>query len=174
MTVQDLSDRIRTIPDFPKPGIQFKDITPLLADARALTTTIRLLSEPWSSASVDMVVGMESRGFLLGPALATSLNAGFAPVRKPGKLPYQTLSATYDLEYGTDRLEIHTDAIRHGMNVLIHDDVVATGGTALAARELVERLGGRIVGFSFLIELSFLKGTERLLPFGRVEHLIRV
>jgi adenine phosphoribosyltransferase len=174
MTIQDLSDRIRTIPDFPKPGIQFKDITPLLADADALSTTIRLLSAPWSAASVDMVVGMESRGFLLGPALATSLKAGFAPVRKPGKLPYQTISASYELEYGTDRLEIHTDAIRPGMNVLIHDDVVATGGTALAARELVERLGGHIVGFSFLIDLSFLNGTARLTPFGPVEHLIRV
>jgi adenine phosphoribosyltransferase len=174
MTIQDISDRIRTIPDFPKPGIQFKDITPLLADADALSATIRLLSDPWTSVPVDMVVGIESRGFLLGPALAASLNAGFVPVRKPGKLPFRTLSATYELEYGTDRLEIHADAIRPGMQVLIHDDVVATGGTALAACELVERLGGRIVGFSFLIELSFLKGTERLVPFGRVEHLITV
>lgn len=174
MTIQDISSRIRNIPDFPKPGILFKDITPLLGDAQALQATITHLHAPWKGERVDMVVGMESRGFLLGPALATALGAGFTPVRKPGKLPYKTLSATYELEYGTDRVEIHEDAIRPGMNVLIHDDVIATGGTANAARELVERLGGRIIGFSFIIELTFLNGSDRLGSAGRVESLIKV
>lgn len=174
MTIHDIQALIRNIPDFPKPGILFKDITPLLADANALEATIRHLQAPWVDEPVDVVVGMESRGFLLGPALAMTLNAGFAPVRKPGKLPYKTLSASYDLEYGMDRVEIHEDAIRPGMNVLIHDDVIATGGTANAARELVQRLGGRIVGFSFIIELTFLNGSERLSSAGRVESLIKV
>lgn len=174
MTIQDISSRIRNVPDFPKPGILFKDITPLLADPQALAATVRHLHEPWTAGKVDMVVGMESRGFLLGPALATALGAGFAPVRKPGKLPFKTLSASYELEYGTDRVEIHEDAIRPGMNVLIHDDVIATGGTANAARELVERLGGRIIGYSFIIELTFLNGAERLASSGRVESLIKV
>jgi len=174
MTISDIQALIRNVPDFPKPGILFKDITPLLGDAEALAATIRHLKAPWEQERVDMVVGMESRGFLLGPALATTLNAGFAPVRKPGKLPYRTLSASYELEYGTDRVEIHEDAIRPGMNVLIHDDVIATGGTANAARELVERLGGRIIGYSFIIELTFLNGAERLTSSGRVESLIKV
>lgn len=174
MTIHDISALIRNVPDFPKPGILFKDITPILAHPDALASTIRLLAAPYKGMRIDAVVGMESRGFLMGPAMATELGAGFVPVRKPGKLPYQTVSATYELEYGTDRVEIHEDAIRPDSTVLIHDDVIATGGTAYAATELVRKLGGRIIGYSFIIELTFLNGVHRLVPFAPVESLIKV
>ncbi len=174
MTINDISAKIRNIPDFPKPGILFKDITPLLADAEALATTTSLMASPFAGMKVDFVVGMESRGFLLGPAIAMKLGAGFIPVRKPGKLPSKTISASYELEYGTDSLEMHEDALFKGANVVIHDDVVATGGTAVAATELVHRLGGNIVGYSFIIELTFLDGASRLNAFAPIHSLIKV
>jgi adenine phosphoribosyltransferase len=174
MTITDIAAKIRNIPDFPKPGILFKDITPLLADADALAATTAHLSQPFVGKKVDAVVGMESRGFLLGPAIAMKLSSGFVPVRKPGKLPFKTISATYELEYGTDSIEIHEDAIFKGAQVVIHDDVVATGGTALAATELVQRLGGVIIGYSFIIELGFLDGASKLTSIAPVHSLIKI
>ena len=159
----DLRRYIRDVPDFPKPGILFKDITPLLADGPALRWTVDQLSERYRGA-IDMVLGIESRGFIVGAALAYALGVGIAIVRKPGKLPAQTFAAQYELEYGTDMLEIHRDAFGEKARVLIVDDLLATGGTASAAIELVERLGGEIVECAFIIELAFLKGRERLAP----------
>ncbi|MGB7394509.1 MAG: adenine phosphoribosyltransferase [Pricia sp.] len=153
---------IRDIPDFPSKGVVYKDITPLLNDAMAMKQATEALVQLLDNQEVDTVVGMESRGFLFGPLLAARLNAGFVPVRKPGKLPAEKISLSYDLEYGTDTLEIHKDAIRKGDRILIHDDVLATGGTAKATCVLVERLGGNIVQCNFLIELGFLKGREKL------------
>jgi adenine phosphoribosyltransferase len=158
----DLRRYVRDIPDFPKPGILFRDITPVLADAAALRAAVDQLAEPARPLGVDVVIGAEARGFLLGPALAMALDAGFVLARKPGKLPHDTVSAEYELEYGTDRLEVHTDAVRAGARVLVHDDLLATGGTARALCELVEQLGGVVVGCHFLIELSFLGGRDRL------------
>ncbi|MEX0723961.1 MAG: adenine phosphoribosyltransferase [Gracilimonas sp.] len=167
-----ISETIRTIPDFPKKGIQFKDITTLLQDKRALELTSYMLAQPFRNKAVDVVVGLESRGFLFGTNLAQDLNAGFVPVRKPGKLPAKTLSETYALEYGQDSVEIHEDAIFKGSKVLIHDDLIATGGTASAATKLVELLGGEIVGYSFIIELSFLSGRDQLAKNVPVESII--
>jgi adenine phosphoribosyltransferase len=167
-----ISETIRTIPDFPKEGIQFKDITTLLQDKRALELTSYMLVQSFRNKTVDIVVGLESRGFLFGTNLAQDLNAGFVPVRKPGKLPAKTLSETYALEYGEDSVEIHEDAIFKGAKVLIHDDLIATGGTASAATKLVERLGGKIVGYSFIIELSFLKGRDQLTKNVPIESII--
>ena len=161
----DFKSYIRDVPDFPKPGILFKDITPLLQEPVALKMAADALVEGLADKGIDKVVGMESRGFLFGPMLAERLGAGFVPIRKPGKLPYKTLNESYDLEYGTDTLEIHVDGIEKGDKVLIHDDVLATGGTALAATKLVENLGGVVVQCNFLIELSFLNGREKLTPF---------
>ena len=161
----DFKSYIRDVPDFPKPGILFKDITPLLQEPFALKMAADALVEGLADKGIDKVVGMESRGFLFGPMLAERLGAGFVPIRKPGKLPYKTLNESYDLEYGTDTLEIHVDGIEKGDKVLIHDDVLATGGTALAATKLVENLGGVVVQCNFLIELSFLNGREKLTPF---------
>jgi adenine phosphoribosyltransferase len=155
---------IREIPDFPRPGIGFKDITPLLADRRALASAVRALADLARALRVDCVVAAEARGFLLGPALALELDAGFVLARKPGKLPYETISAEYLLEYGAGELELHTDAVQAGTRVLVHDDLLATGGTALALCELVEQLGAEVVGCGFLIELAFLSGRERLAP----------
>jgi adenine phosphoribosyltransferase len=155
---------IREIPDFPKPGIAFKDITPLLADPDALADAVRMLADYARPLRVDCVVAAEARGFLLGPALAVELGAGFVLARKPGKLPYETVSAEYLLEYGAGQLELHTDAVHSGKRVLVHDDLLATGGTAEALCELVEQLGGEIVGCGFLIELAFLNGRTRLAP----------
>ena len=166
-----LESVIRTIPDFPKPGIQFKDITTLLNDKKALKLTTLALSNPFQEIDCDIVVGLESRGFLFGTNLAEALNASFVPVRKPGKLPAETISESYELEYGVDSLEIHKDAIKKGDKVLIHDDLIATGGTALAASKLVERLGGEIIGYSFIIELSFLKGRAKL-SNNKVESIL--
>jgi adenine phosphoribosyltransferase len=160
----ELRRLIRDIPDFPNPGIVFKDITPLLADAGALTRAVDGLAELAEPLRADCVIAAEARGFLLGPALALRLGAGFVLARKPGKLPFQTLSADYQLEYGVDRLELHTDAIAPGARVLVHDDLLATGGTARALCELVESAGGKVVGCGFLIELAFLGGRERLKP----------
>ena len=154
---------IRTIADFPKPGILFKDITTLLADAKALDYTYSLLEEGIpKDLGVTKIVGLESRGFLFGTMLAKELGMGFVPVRKPGKLPFVTYSETYELEYGSNVLEIHTDAIKPGEKVVIHDDLMATGGSALAAKRLVEKCGGEVVHYSFIIELAFLKGRNSL------------
>ena len=160
--LEKLYSHIRTIPDFPKPGIQFKDFTPLLANPETLELTSALLKKPFENQRVDIIAGLESRGFLFGPGLAQSLDAGFVPIRKPGKLPADTESVDYELEYGTDTLEIHLDAIQKGANVVIHDDLIATGGTALAAARLIEKLGGNIVAFSFIMEIGFLKGLQLL------------
>lgn len=157
-----IENYIRDIQDFPKPGIGFKDITPLLANPEASKKCLQLLLDGLKNQKIDKVVGVESRGFFFGTLLAQELNAGFVPVRKPKKLPFETIAATYDLEYGTDTLEIHIDAIQKGDKVLIHDDVLATGGTAKAVCELVEKLGGEIVQLSFIMELTFLNGREKI------------
>ena len=158
----DLRALIREIPDFPRPGIGFKDITPLMADADALAEAVARLAQYARPLQVDCVVAAEARGFLLGPALAVELGAGFALARKPGKLPYETVSAEYVLEYGAGTLELHTDAVSSGRRVLVHDDLLATGGTAASMCELVEQLGGEVAGCGFLIELAFLNGREAL------------
>jgi adenine phosphoribosyltransferase len=160
----DLERYIREIPDFPRPGIGFKDVTPLLADARALDAAVGALAEQVAGHDVDMVVGAEARGFLLGPALARQLGAGFILARKPGKLPHPTVQASYDLEYGTDTLEVHSDALAAGARVVVHDDLLATGGTASAVCDLVEQLEGEVVSCVFLVELAFLEGRARLAP----------
>lgn len=168
----DLSTFIRDVPDFPKPGIQFKDITPLLLDAGALRHAIGAMAGPYAAQGITKVVAIESRGFLLGAPLAVRLRAGLVPVRKPGKLPARTGRVNYALEYGTDALEMHSDALGGDDRVLVVDDVLATGGTAAAARELVLAHGARLVGFAFLLELEFLKGRARL-GESRVEALLR-
>jgi adenine phosphoribosyltransferase len=158
----DLAARIRAIPDFPKPGILFRDIMPLLQDPETLHAAVDRMAE-WSlGRHVDVVLGAESRGFILGSALAYALNAGFVCARKPGKLPYATVTESYQLEYGSDALEVHEDAITPGMNVLVHDDLLATGGTASAKVRLVEKMGGNVVGAAFLIELADLHGRDKL------------
>lgn len=160
--MSDLREHIRDIPDFPKKGIIFKDITPLLGDPAALAGTVDRLAQRHADDRVEVVAAIESRGFIFGGALAVRLGAGLVPIRKPGKLPYDTLSQTYTLEYGTDTLEMHSDAIVKGSRVLVLDDLLATGGTAGAAVDLVRQAGGRVVGASFVIELSFLGGRARL------------
>ncbi len=161
MTV-DLGSYVRDIPGFPKPGIVFKDITPVLAAPEALDAAVTGLAEFARELDVELVVGAEARGFLLGPAIARELGAGFILARKPGKLPRATVQAEYALEYGTDTLELHSDAVHGGSRVLVHDDLLATGGTASATCSLVEQLGGVVVGCAFLIELAFLNGRDRL------------
>jgi adenine phosphoribosyltransferase len=153
---------IREIPDFPKPGINFKDITPLLGDAEAFATSIDLLADSIDRRQPEYIVGTESRGFIFGAALAYKLGAGFIPVRKPGKLPADVHSAEYELEYGTDALEVHRDALHHGARTLIVDDLLATGGTARATSDLLQRLGAEMLGYAFVIELEFLKARERM------------
>ncbi|HEX2412848.1 MAG TPA: adenine phosphoribosyltransferase [Solirubrobacteraceae bacterium] len=160
--MSDLSEHIRDIPDFPKPGILYKDITPLLLDAEALSEAVGQLADWARSLDVDFVVAAEARGFILGAAIARELGAGFVPARKPGKLPQETISAEYILEYGVDALEMHADALADGARVLLHDDLLATGGTARALAELIEGAGARIAGCGFLVELAFLGGRERL------------
>jgi adenine phosphoribosyltransferase len=159
-----LESYIRSIPDWPKPGIVFRDITPLLASPAALDASVHALAEIAHGLRPDVIVGAEARGFLLGPAIAREVGAGFAPARKPGKLPHDTVSADYSLEYGADALELHADAISAGARVLVHDDLLATGGTARALCRLVQQLGGEVVGCSFLIELAFLGGRAALSP----------
>ena len=158
----DLKEYIRDVPDFPKPGVVYRDITPLLQDPKAMRRTIDLFLERLGNRHIDKVVGIESRGFFFATLLAEKLNAGFIPVRKSGKLPHHTLKEEYALEYGKDTLEIHRDAIREGDKVLIHDDVLATGGTAAAACKMVEELGGDIVQCNFLIDIVFLNGKKKL------------
>ncbi len=171
--MDDLKCFIREVADFPKPGINFYDITTLLKDPLALRMTVDRFAWLFSRGHrVDKVIGIESRGFMFGPSLAYSLNAGFVPVRKPGKLPARTVSQSYELEYGSDRLEMHADAIERGERVLIVDDVIATGGTAVAAAALVEAQGASVAGFGFIIELSFLPGRQKLAAY-EVESLIR-
>ena len=160
--MDQLKSKIRHVPDFPKPGIIFYDITTLLADPAGLHDAIDALSAPYRAAGIERVIGIESRGFILAAAIADRLGAGFVPIRKPGKLPAATLRESYALEYGTDALEIHTDAVESGQRVLLVDDVLATGGTARAAVDLVRRLGGRIHAVAFLIELAALRGRDRL------------
>ena len=160
--VPDLREHVRDIPDFPKPGIVFKDITPLLLDPGALRAAVDALAEWARPRDVRYVVAAEARGFILGGALAHELGAGFIPARKPGKLPSETVSAEYVLEYGIDALEVHADALAHGERVLVHDDLLATGGTAGALCDLVTRMGAEVVGCAFLVELAFLGGRERL------------
>lgn len=160
--MNNLKRLIREVPDFPKPGINFYDITTLLKDPAGWRATIDALKEHYAGLEVDVVVGIEARGFIFAPAMAYALGAGFVPVRKPGKLPAEAETVEYALEYGTDRLQIHTDAIRPGMRVLILDDVLATGGTAAAVASLVERMGGEVLGLGFVIELDFLNGRSKL------------
>ncbi|MGE0143505.1 MAG: adenine phosphoribosyltransferase [Planctomycetota bacterium] len=169
----DLSTYLRDVPDFPKPGIVFKDISPLLADPTALRRSVQLLAERMADAKVERVVGIESRGFLFGVPAAIELGVGFTPVRKPRKLPWKTRSVEYDLEYGKDTLEIHEDGVLPGQRVAIVDDLLATGGTAKAASVLVGGLGAKVVGCYFIVELGFLGGRARLAP-TTVEALVRV
>ena len=170
--MEDLKQYIREVPDYPKPGILFYDITTLLQNPKALRMTCDRFVWLFHERHIDKVVGMESRGFMFGPIVAYDLNAGFVPVRKPGKLPYDTVAQSYDLEYGQDTLEIHKDAIQPGDRVLIADDLVATGGTARATAQLVEQLGGEVVGFGFVIELTFLSGRDKLEGYN-IESLIK-
>ena len=162
MGVEELKARIRDVPDFPEPGIVFKDIMPLLADPKSLHETVGLLAEWAEPRKPDVILGAEARGFILGAALAYALDCGFVAARRPGKLPWKTVSATYALEYGENSLELHADAIASGARVLVHDDVLATGGTALAICDLAEQLGGEVVGVAFVIELEFLEGRKQL------------
>jgi adenine phosphoribosyltransferase len=164
-TISHIEKAIRNIPDFPKPGIQFKDITPVLADARLFAASIDMLTADFQAGMVDAVVGIDARGFIFAAAAALKLQAGFIPVRKKGKLPFNTHEQSYELEYGTNTIAIHTDALKPTSRVLLIDDLLATGGTAEAAARLVEKVGAKILQISFVIELSFLKGRDRLKPF---------
>jgi adenine phosphoribosyltransferase len=169
----DLDALVRDIPDFPKPGIVFKDITPVLASPKGLDAAVTGLADLARDLRVDVVIGAEARGFLLGPAVARELGAGFVLARKPGKLPHDTVRAEYVLEYATDALELHSDAVAAGARVLVHDDLLATGGTARALCQLVEQLDGEVVACAFLIELAFLDGRENLADYD-VRSLLRV
>lgn len=171
MISDDLKRAIRDVKDFPKPGIVFKDVTPVLLDAKLFGKTVELMAEPYKGARITRVVAIESRGFLFGAPIALELGAGLVPIRKPGKLPAATQRVEYALEYGTDALEMHHDAVRADDRVLVVDDVLATGGTANAAAQLVAGTGAAVVGFSFLVELDFLKGRQRL-QGRRVEALL--
>lgn len=160
--LDDLKSRIRDVPDFPKPGVLFKDVTPVLADPHLFGRAVNAMAAPFRGRHINKVVGVEARGFLLGAPMALALHTGFAPARKPGKLPYKAVMERYSLEYGEDGLQLHEDAVSPGDRVLIVDDLLATGGTAAATARLVTKLGGEVVGFSFLISLDFLSGRERL------------
>jgi adenine phosphoribosyltransferase len=162
MGAEDLKAKIRDVPDFPEPGIVFKDIMPLLGDPKCFHETVGLLAEWAEPRKPDVILGAEARGFILGAALAYALDCGFVAARRPGKLPWKTVSATYALEYGENSLELHADAIESGARVLVHDDVLATGGTARAICDLAEQLGGEVVGVAFVIELEFLEGRKQL------------
>ena len=170
--IKAIASKVRDVPDFPKKGIVFKDITPVLSDIKTLRLSITEMAAPYVDLDIDVVVGIESRGFIFGAPIADILNANFVPVRKPGKLPRKTQSVSYKLEYGEDTLEIHNDAIKPGQNVLIIDDLLATGGTAEATCKLVSKLEGKIIGFAILIELSFLKGRKRLKQYN-VHSLVK-
>ena len=171
-TTQKLAARIRDVPDFPRPGILFKDITPLLQDRESLRLACEMLAAPFAKAKVDLVVGIESRGFIFGAPVALALGAGFGIARKQGKLPWETRRESYQLEYGSAEIEMHSDTVREGQRVLILDDVIATGGTAAATAGLVRALGGEVVGAGFLIELGFLEGRKAL-DGTRVEAVLR-
>lgn len=166
----NLDDHIRDVPDFPKPGIVYKDITPLLANPASLAMAIELMASPFRGKGIEVVCGAESRGFIFGTAIAQALSAGFVPIRKPNKLPSEKTGIEYTLEYGTDRLEIHTDAVGEGQRVLMVDDLLATGGTIKACCDLVKGLGGEIVGIAMLIELGFLDGRTAIAPYGDLVH----
>ena len=165
--IEKLRAKIRDVADFPKPGIIFKDITPVLGDANLCKEITQLLGNRYRNKNIDAIIGIESRGFLFGMLLAYELNIPFIPIRKSGKLPFRTIKHSYDLEYGSATMEVHVDAIQKGWNVLIHDDLLATGGTAAAAAQLVQSLDGVIYGFSFLIDLTFLKGKEQLSQYSK-------
>ena len=171
-SVDSIADRIRDVPDFPKKGIVFKDITPVLSDISTLRASVKEMAAPFMDLKIDVVVGIESRGFIFGAPIADILSCSFVPVRKPGKLPWKTESVPYELEYGTDALEIHEDAVTEGQNVLIVDDLLATGGTAEATCKLVSKLGGNIKGLSVLIELEFLNGRKKLNQYN-VQSLVQ-
>ena len=158
----DLKNKIRNIPDFPKKGIVFFDITTLIKDGEALKYSVEAMAEQFKGKKIDAIMGAESRGFIFGAAIAYKLGVGFIPVRKPGKLPYKTCQVSYDLEYGSSSLEMHIDAIKKGENILVVDDLIATGGTAKAMAQIIEQMGGNVVGFSFLVELSFLNPRKVL------------
>ncbi len=169
----DFQRLIREVPDWPKPGISFKDITPLLSDPAGLAMAVELMVNPFRGKGISLVAGAESRGFIFGTAIAQALSAGFVPIRKPKKLPWKTCHIEYELEYGTDRLEVHADAIKKGQRVLLVDDLLATGGTMVACCQLAQQLGAEIAGIAVLIELTFLPGRERLQRFGEVHSVIR-
>lgn len=171
--MESLKALIREVPNFPKPGIVFRDFTPLLADPRGLALAVELMANPYRGQGVDLVVGAESRGFIFGTAIAQALSAGFVPVRKPKKLPREVHAVDYALEYGSDRLEMHADALTAGRRVLVVDDLLATGGTLEACCQLVRRAGAQITGITVLIELAALKGRERITPFGPVHSVLR-
>ena len=171
MVQERINEVVRDIPDFPKPGIMFKDITPIFKDPKLCADIVNALAKPYLGMGIDVVAGIESRGFLFGPALAIALGAKFIPVRKPGKLPYHVIKQEYDLEYGTDTIEIHIDAIGSGEKVLIHDDILATGGTAAACAELVYKAGGEVKGFSFIADLAFLNGKDKLPKAALIDAL---
>ena len=171
--VDKLANLIHDVPDFPKPGVVYKDFTPLLADPSALALAVELMANPYRGQGIDLVVGAESRGFIFGIAIAQSLSAGFVPVRKPGKLPRAVHGVEYDLEYGSDRLELHKDGIGPGKRVLLVDDLLATGGTMQASCQLVEKTGGQIAGITVLIELDFLNGRDLLGAYRDVHSVLR-
>ena len=160
--MEELKKKIREIPDFPKPGILFYDLTTLLKDHEGFSTVINILTEKFRNKQIEKILGIESRGFIFAPSVAYNLGAGFVPIRKPGKLPAETLSLRYDLEYGQDALEIHKDAVEKGERVLIVDDLIATGGTAAATAQMASQLGAKVVGLAFVVELDFLKGRQKL------------
>ena len=170
--MESIANKIRDIPDFPKKGIVFKDITPILSNIDTLRTSVKEMAAPFVNQDIDVVVGIESRGFIFGALIADILNASFVPVRKPGKLPWKTEKVEYELEYGTDSLEIHLDGIKKGQRVLIVDDLLATGGTAEATCKLVSKLRGNILGFTVLVELEFLEGRKRLNQYN-VHSLVK-
>ena len=172
MNISQIKELVREVMDFPKEGISFKDITTLLQNKEAYKSIIDMLANEYKDENIDVVVGPEARGFIVGAPLAYALNAGFVPVRKPGKLPAETTTINYDLEYGSNSLQVHTDAIKPGQKVLIVDDLLATGGTAAASVKLVEQLGGEIVGVGFIIELEFLNGRDLLAPHA-IKSLIK-
>ncbi len=171
-SIDAIADRIRDVPDFPKKGIVFKDITPVLSDISTLRASVKKMAAPFMDLKIDVVIGIESRGFIFGAPIADILSCSFVPVRKPGKLPWKTESVPYELEYGTDALEIHEDAVTEGQNVLLVDDLLATGGTAEATCKLVSKLGGNIKGLSVLIELEFLNGRKKLNQYN-VQSLVQ-
>jgi len=171
--IQRLSARVRDIPDFPKPGIIFKDITPILADAELFALAVDMMAAPWLDAGINKIAAIDARGFILGAAMAYRLQCGFVPVRKKGKLPWKTVGAEYDLEYGSNALEMHCDAVSPGERVLLVDDLLATGGTAKAATEMLKQLGIDVVGITFLVELSFLNGRQLFtdpVPYSLIKY----